>query len=101
VGQQAERKAAIELIAERRTPAQALQVVRHAEWFAAQLVDAREIACRDRGAWCCSLLVSASAPEILQAAEYLRAQRSAEDFAALRIALNTLDAAALRIALKP
>jgi Fe-S-cluster containining protein len=88
VGQQAERQAVIALLSEERTPAQALQVAQHAAWFASQLVDqlvdTQGIACRAGCAWCCSLFVSATAPEILRIAEYLRATCLADDLAALR-----------------
>jgi Fe-S-cluster containining protein len=88
VAQQAEREAVIALLAEERTPAQALQAAQHAAWFATQLadqlVDTQGIACRAGCAWCCSLFVSATAPEVLRIADYLRASSSADDLAALR-----------------
>jgi Fe-S-cluster containining protein len=88
VAQQAEREAVIARLSEERTPAQTLQIAQHATWFAIhlveQLVDTQEIACRAGCAWCCSLFVSATAPEILQIADYLRATYSADDLAALR-----------------
>jgi Fe-S-cluster containining protein len=87
VAEQAERQAVITLFAEKRTPAQTLQVAQHAAWLATnlveQLVDTQGIACRAGCAWCCSLFVSATAPEILQIADYLRATYSADDLAAL------------------
>jgi Fe-S-cluster containining protein len=87
VAQQAERQVVIALLAEERSPAQARQAAQHAGWFATQLaeqlVDPRAIACRAGCAWCCSLFVSATAPEILQIADYLRATRSATELSAL------------------
>lgn len=88
VAQQAEREAVIGLLAEQPTPAQARQVAQHASWFAAQLVDqlvdTSAIACRAGCSWCCSLFVSATAPEILLIADYLRATYSTAQLAALR-----------------
>src|SRR5439155_11233826 len=79
VAQQAARQAVITLFAQDRSPAQAGQVAQQAAWFATQLaeqlVDPQAIACRAGCAWCCSLFVSATAPEIIQIADYLRATR--------------------------
>jgi Fe-S-cluster containining protein len=87
IAQQTERQAVIELLAQDRSPAQTGQVAQQAAWVAAQLaeqlVDSQAIACRAGCAWCCSLFVSATAPEIIQIAEYLRATRAAADLAAL------------------
>jgi Fe-S-cluster containining protein len=88
VAQQAEREAVIGLLAGERTPAHARQVAQHAGWFASQLVDqladTSAVACRAGCAWCCSLFVSATAPEILLIADYLRASCSAAQLAELR-----------------
>jgi Fe-S-cluster containining protein len=87
IAQQSERQAVIALLSEERTPSRALQVAQHAAWFASnlveQLVDTQAIACRAGCAWCCSLFVSATAPEILQIADYLRKTRSSDDLAVL------------------
>lgn len=87
VAQQAARQAVITLLAQDRSPAQTGQVAQQAAWFATQLVeqlvDPQTIACRAGCAWCCSLFVSATAPEIIQIADYLRATRPADDLAAL------------------
>jgi Fe-S-cluster containining protein len=87
VAQQAERQAVITLLAQDRSPAQTGQIAQHAAWFATQLVeqlvDPQAIACRAGCAWCCSLFVSATAPEIIQIADYLRTTRPADQLAAL------------------
>jgi len=87
VAQQAERQTVIALLAEGRGTAQTRQVAQHAAWFATQLaeqlVDPQGIACRAGCAWCCSLFVSATAPEIIQIADYLRATRPADELTAL------------------
>jgi len=87
VAQQAERQAVIALLAQDRSRAQTSQVAQQATWVAAQLVDQlvdpQAIACRAGCAWCCSLFVSATAPEIIQIADYLRATRPASELAAL------------------
>lgn len=88
VAQQAEREAVIGLLAEQRTPAHTRQVAQHASWFANQLVDqlvdTSGIACRAGCSWCCSLFVSATAPEILLIADYLRATFSSTQLGELR-----------------
>jgi Fe-S-cluster containining protein len=92
VAQQTERQAVIELLAQDRSPAQPAQVAQQATWVAAQLaeqlVDRQAIACRAGCAWCCSLFVSATAPEVIQIAEYLRATRPAAEIAALHERLD-------------
>ena len=88
VAQQTERNAVITLLASEHTAQQPIQVAQQATWIATQLVeqlvDTRDIACRAGCAWCCSLFVSATPPEILQIVEYLRATRTAEELATLR-----------------
>jgi Fe-S-cluster containining protein len=87
IAQQATRQAVITLFAQERSPCQAGQVAQQASWFATQLaeqlVDTQTIACRAGCAWCCSLFVSATAPEIIQIADYLRATRTTDQLAAL------------------
>jgi hypothetical protein len=73
----------ITLFAEARGPAQARQVAQQISWLATQQVDRQAGACRASCAWCCSLFVSVTAPEIIQIADYLRATSPVDALAAL------------------
>jgi Fe-S-cluster containining protein len=88
VARQTERQTVIMLFEQARGVAQARQVAQQTTWLAAQLVeqlvDRQAIDCRAGCAWCCSLFVSATALEIIQIADYLGANRTPDDIAALR-----------------
>lgn len=50
-----------------------------------------QIACRKGCAWCCYVMVTASAPEVLAVARYLRATCSADELSAIAEGVRQLD----------
>jgi Fe-S-cluster containining protein len=96
---QAERQATIEVLRQRPTTTQVIELVDNARAGATQIVStmlARHanvppIACRAGCVWCCYKAIAVSPPEVLRIAAYLRATLSPADLAAVRERIADLD----------